>query len=415
LIFNNILKAFDKKFWQRLIKAIILLIVIWGFALLTGLAPSVQRAGCMFTFIVFSKLLNRHSNVLNSIAGAAFLLLLLNPMMLFEVGFQLSFAAVIGIVTLHPIIYDWWEAPNWFVDKAWSLLVVSICAQLFTLPFVLYYFHQFPNWFLLTNLFVIPLAFAIVAGALLVSVVGLVFNNDFYLADILEGVLWVLNSIIHQLQKLPFFVTDGIWISFLSAVCLAAFVLLLTYYLHELKYFQLFTAFCCLLVAITIEYALNVKQSSTNYVGVYALKEESVYLLKNDLRAEVIYRDSISDFAEKVVEIHLSAINVDKVEIHNIKKSEVILNLGGNKFLFCNKGKCVAFAERIEADDCIFNDKRIRNVVASQLNSDRICTNYQEVIFDGNVAAWNRHLQNIEDSKQRQVAVTLNGFEDIIY
>ena len=133
----------------------------------------------MFSFVILSKLVNRNSNIVNSIAVSAFLLLLIDPNHLFQVGFQLSYSAVIGIVLMHPPIYKLLYFKTWLFDKAWSLLVVSLVAQIATLPFTLAYFHQFPNYFLIANLFVIPCASGIVSGAIIMVLLSFVFGFDF--------------------------------------------------------------------------------------------------------------------------------------------------------------------------------------------------------------------------------------------
>ncbi|MDC1452597.1 ComEC/Rec2 family competence protein, partial [Vicingaceae bacterium] len=116
LIFNFLLSKLPGSLSFRIIQTITLLLVIWAFAFLAGLSPSVQLAGWMFLFVIVSKLLKRNSNVLNSIAMSAFLLLLIDPNNLFQVGFQLSYSPVIGIVLIDPVVYKLVYCPNWFVD-----------------------------------------------------------------------------------------------------------------------------------------------------------------------------------------------------------------------------------------------------------------------------------------------------------
>jgi competence protein ComEC len=129
---------------------------LWGFALLTGLSPSVNRAAAMFSFVVIGQNLRRQINTYNTLAASAFFLLLINPNNIFEAGFQLSYAAVFGIVFLHPrfdkLIYFRLKISRYF----WSLFSLSVAAQIATFPISVFYFHQFPVYFWLANLVAIP-------------------------------------------------------------------------------------------------------------------------------------------------------------------------------------------------------------------------------------------------------------------
>ena len=131
---------FRNKKYQRL-QAIIILIVLWSYAFITGLSPSVLRAVWMFSFIVIANLKLSHPNVYNTLAASAFFILVMNPNYLFHVGFQLSYIAVLGIVSIYPLLYRLLKSNNRFLNAVWGLTVVSIAAQISTFPIALYYFH----------------------------------------------------------------------------------------------------------------------------------------------------------------------------------------------------------------------------------------------------------------------------------
>lgn len=125
--------------------------IIWIYAGVIDFPPSVVRAGFMFSLLVLGRLLGRQNISLNSLFFAGFVMLLVQPLWLFDIGFQLSFLAMIGIVTLYDRIHQFFYVKNWLLNKIWSVTVVGISAQVFTIPLTLYYFHQFPNYFMLTN------------------------------------------------------------------------------------------------------------------------------------------------------------------------------------------------------------------------------------------------------------------------
>ena len=192
------------------LRALILLSVLWLYALITGMSPSVMRAATMFSFIAVGEALSRKAYIYNSIAASAFILLLANPANLLELGFQFSYMAVIAIVFLHPFLKDLYTFKNWFLDKAWDLACVSIAAQLGTAPLMLYYFHQFPSYFLLSNYVVIPAASVIIYGAMLlffISPVSVLFETVGWLLD---KFLYAVNYMVFFIEKLPGSITTGI-------------------------------------------------------------------------------------------------------------------------------------------------------------------------------------------------------------
>ncbi|MBK6526515.1 MAG: ComEC/Rec2 family competence protein [Crocinitomicaceae bacterium] len=132
---------------------------IWFYAILTGLTPSVLRAAVMFSFVLIGSELQRDTSIYQSLMISAIILLLIDPNVLFQLGFLLSYFAVIGIVFFHPKIYALFFFKNKLMDKIWQVTCVSIAAQLATFPLGIYCFQQFPNYFLIANLIVIPISF----------------------------------------------------------------------------------------------------------------------------------------------------------------------------------------------------------------------------------------------------------------
>ena len=137
---------------------LISLCILWFYAILAGFSASIVRAAVMFSVVAFAKMINRQSNIYNSLAVSALLLLVFNPNYLFDVGFQLSFAAVLSIVIFQPLVRKYSYSKNLIILKTKELLLISLVAQIGVLPLILYYFGQFPLLFLLANLITIPLS-----------------------------------------------------------------------------------------------------------------------------------------------------------------------------------------------------------------------------------------------------------------
>lgn len=214
----NILFGFlDKiKFGDQL-KIVLILTIIWFYALITGLSPSVMRASTMFTFIVLGKSYNRQGNTYNSLAASALLLLLIDPKLIYNIGFQLSYGAVFAILYIQPKLYRILYFKNVLLSKIWALLCVSIAAQMGTFPLAVYYFHQFPNYFLITNLWVIPLAFVVVSGGIFVLGIG-IFGLSTSVFGVLASTLLnysliCLNKGVEIINRLPFAVSENLSLS----------------------------------------------------------------------------------------------------------------------------------------------------------------------------------------------------------
>ncbi|MBL0342014.1 MAG: ComEC/Rec2 family competence protein [Bacteroidetes bacterium] len=161
------LSFMEKKRLLRNIRYILLIILIWLYALLTGYTPSVVRAAGMITFVIAGKWMNREANIYNLLCSSCLLLFALDPFLLMSAGFQLSFLAVCGIVFIHRLILPLWEPPNRILFRIWELISISIAAQITTFPLSLFLFHQFPNYFLLGNLVIIPLSTLVMYSGLI--------------------------------------------------------------------------------------------------------------------------------------------------------------------------------------------------------------------------------------------------------
>jgi competence protein ComEC len=194
------------------IKVLMIVLIVWYYAFLTGLSPSVLRASVMITCIGLGQLTRRKLSVYNSLAIAAFLLLLIQPTDLMDVGFQLSFLAVLGIVSLFPVINSWVVSHGW-INKIWSLAAVSLSAQLATFPLSLYYFHQFPNYFLLANLIVVPLATLGIYGSIILIILSEIKLLLAFVGPLLYGIVFSLNETVCRIERLPFSTTKGITIT----------------------------------------------------------------------------------------------------------------------------------------------------------------------------------------------------------
>ena len=174
LILNWLFKPLERLNKGRFIKTVLVVLFLWMFAFVAGLSASVVRAVTMFTFLAIGLSFRRKNIIEFSLIASMFFLLIVKPMFLFDVGFQLSYLAVFGIVWVQPLLYKLWNPKLKIVDKFWQLLTVSFAAQAGILPLSLYYFHQFPGLFWMSNLIIIPFLGAILIGGIVIIFLSLI-------------------------------------------------------------------------------------------------------------------------------------------------------------------------------------------------------------------------------------------------
>ena len=203
---------------------IISLFTLWSFAFITGLSPSVCRAATMFSFIIVAEFSKRQTNIYNTLAASAFLILCFNPYLIMSVGFQLSYFAVLGIVYLYPKLYPVLSFDGFVADKIWKLMCVSLAAQFAVLPLSVYYFNQVPTYFLFANLVMIPAAFVILSlGLFLLLIHPLDYLAEFF-GKILEILMVCLNEFVYLMSALPVSIIGGLYINTLQLFLLIALI-----------------------------------------------------------------------------------------------------------------------------------------------------------------------------------------------
>ena len=210
MVLNFLLSFMNRIKFGNYFKAIILIGFLWIYALITGMSPSVLRATTMFSFIIIGGALKRDTNIYNTLAASAFVLLIYNPFIILQVGFQLSYAAVLGIVYLQPKLHNLYRPSFWLLDKVWEISAVSIAAQIATFPLGMFYFHQFPNYFLLSNLFVIPLATFIIGFGVFLFLISWYLPLSNLIVLVLNKLLLFLNFSVDWVQSLPHSLTVGV-------------------------------------------------------------------------------------------------------------------------------------------------------------------------------------------------------------
>ncbi len=210
---------------SKLLQVILILGCLWLFSLLTGASASVLRSAVMFTFITIGNNLSKKSSIYNSLAASAFVMLCYNPYFLWDVGFQLSYLAVVGIIVFQKPIYNLFYIKNKWADNVWKLMAISLAAQILTFPICIYYFHQFPNLFLITNIIAVPLSSIILYAEIFLVAFSWIPFVGAYAGKITGWLVWLMNKIILTVNNFSFAVWDKIPATIMSTVLLYAVVI----------------------------------------------------------------------------------------------------------------------------------------------------------------------------------------------
>ncbi|MFA7042864.1 MAG: ComEC/Rec2 family competence protein [Bacteroidales bacterium] len=206
----------------RIFKQILIMFLLWCYAFMTGLSPSVVRSALMFSLLAFGGCLHRKTQTINTVLFSAFVLLLWNPSLLFDLGFELSYCAVISIVVVHTRLIGLWKSSSKVTDYLWKMTCLSVVAQLGTAPLTIYHFHQFPNYFLLNNLVAVP-----ASGLIIYLAFAFLFLSDIpylgtFLTSCLNGSLHWFQWFVKTASELPYALTQDIEIQKIEVLMLYA-------------------------------------------------------------------------------------------------------------------------------------------------------------------------------------------------
>jgi len=210
LLLNYLFKPLDYFKNGNYIKIISILILLWSYAVIAGLSASVIRAVTMFSIVAIAMHIKRPTNVFNTLAISMFILLLFKPNFIFDVGFQLSYLAVFAIVIIQPIIYKLWIAKFQIINFFWKIFTVTLAAQIGVIPISLFYFHQFPGLFIISNLVIIPCLGVILGFGFIIIIFSLLNILPVFLASTYSWIIYLMNSFVGWISNQETFLFKNI-------------------------------------------------------------------------------------------------------------------------------------------------------------------------------------------------------------
>lgn len=353
-------KMENKKIWW-LVRIIAMILIIWFYAILTGLSPSVIRSAMMFSFILIGKSMNRNSNIYNTLAASILVIsVTFDPLLLFEPGFQLSYFAVAGIAFIYPPISHWFYFKNKFAAAIWSLIAVSLAAQLATFPISLYYFHQFPNYFIPANLLIIPVSTVAIFGGLAIFFIS---PFEWILLKVglcMNKLVMFLNYLALKIKQLPFSVSEDLFLSFSEMVILDLIIFFLIFYFLEKSYQRLKTALVFALLFFALKISAAFENSHRKEVVIYSTKKLPVIEIISGCRTYLYYESQDSVKARKLSDDLHSFYRLPKSE-----RNEFDLNDSDNLVF----GKFLIAGTEIFSLEEIKNTRHV-NYTIQKLNSE---------------------------------------------
>lgn len=277
-------------------RALLIIGALWGFAFFTGLSPSVVRSVIMFSLLALSGLGERTGIPLNTLSVAAVVMLLFSPTWLFDVGFQLSFAAVVAIVLIYPWLYRQVLFSNKLLRWGWGLLCISLVAQVGTAPLVVIYFSRFSTYFLLTNFLVIPLVSLIMYMAVFMLLAFPFPAIQGVLAVGVKALIEALNNSVRWVEHLPSASVDGIWVDSWEVILFYLSVLLLMFCISSCRGKRVLALGICLLLTVSYHLARVINDRPEQSVVFYNVRGcATVHCIAADGRSWLAYADSVPD------------------------------------------------------------------------------------------------------------------------
>lgn len=336
LILQFLFKPITRLKHGKLLNIILLLSILWGFAIIAGLSASVTRAVTMFSVVAIAKNLNRPTNIYNTLAISMLIILLFKPMFLFDIGFQLSYLAVFSIVTIDPLLYKKWKPKHKLLDMYWHTLTVTISAQLGIIPLSLYYFHQFPGLFFLSNLVIIPLLGFILGFGICIMLLATLNILPQILATAYGYIISIMTEFVSWISKQEAFIFEDIPFSLLYIF--ASYLLLITlvrFYLKRQASYLSWFLICIIFVQFAFIYSskntpnnqfivfhksrYTLLGNTSNNITTISSDLDSITKLKNNIIKDYIVGNHIKNTKET---------NLQSAYILNDKKLLIVDSLG---------------------------------------------------------------------------------------
>jgi len=388
LLLTFALQFLNRFKYGKLLKAIIIIMFIWYYSMLTGFSPAVCRAAVMISVVVIGKTYSRYINLLNIMAASAMGLLLYNPLYIVDVGFQLSYLAVFGLIVLQPIVYSWLTFKNKWADKLWMACSVSIAAQVITFPLSAFYFHQFPVYFLLSNLFIVIPTEVIMYSGIFLLVLPHIPVISTALAWLLENSILIMNQFLTWIEHLPYASISKIWLTTAEYLLLYIIIISLFYFLYNKNKRMVKLALVCILIfcasisikKISASRSKNIAWLSVNKHKAIVFKNGNAAIILTDLKDTAkAYRYSVQPYLDScnVNNVGLFTLN-QNINIQWMEKQGGLVQFFNRRAFLVNTQLAASFSPKLGVDYIYITGNPHMQLTAVNSNFD-----YRLLLMDG--------------------------------
>ena len=391
LILSYILNPLEQIKYGKPIKIVLLILMLWGFAIIAGLSPSVTRAVTMFSIVAIAMNLKRPTNIFNTLAISMLLLLLIKPMLLFDVGFQLSYLAVFSIVIIDPLMHNLWKPKNKIINFYWRTLTVTVSAQLGILPISLYYFHQIPGLFFISNLVIIPALGFILGFGILVVFLAVLNILPVFIAKMFGYFISFMNHFVGWISHQEQFLFKDISFSLLY-VFMSYFLIIAIINLWKNK---LYKSYSFLLIAILITQFVFIYKKLHSPKNQFVVFHKNRFTIIANATANILHfdtdLDSLRISKDKIIRDFAVGNHIKTIQ-NNKLKSIYILN---NKTLLVIDSLAVYNIKSFSPDYVLLRQ-------SPKINLNRLIDSIQPkyIIADG--SNYTSYLENCEAVCQKR-------------
>jgi len=387
ILLSGALKFMDRWKFGKPIKTSLLLISLWGFALIAGLSPSVVRAVSMFSFVAIGMQLNRRTSILNTLFASLLILLLINPIYLFQVGFQLSYSAVFAIVVFQPSIMKLLKTENKILRYLWKIVSVTLAAQIGVLPLSLYYFHQFPGLFLISNILILPFMGLVLAVGIILILIILCGINPIILSKTYAWMISALNNFVSYIASQEIFIIKDISFSLMLCVAFSAFLISISLLLKKYNFKNIVLVFISIILIQLIFIYEKYEKPDNEFVIFHRARNTDVGITNNNTFK--YYTTSAMEKPSFIKDYEIG----NKVKADSISKVESVYSFSGKDVLIVDSLGIYDLPN--------FNPELILLTNSAKINLDRLILELQpkQIIADASnykylIEKWRRTALN---------------------
>lgn len=344
MILNFIFGCLKHRKIGRFVFVIISLVILWSYAIVTGLAPSVTRAVLMFSILIIGESIDKRGVSLNSVGVAAIVLFMVDPLLIMGLSFQLSFAAVTAIVMAIPLL-RFIHTSHFFLNLFLQITFISVVATLGTLPITLYHFGQFPTWFILSNVVVLPVIPVLMYLSISAVLLELFLPGMTMIWIMLDKLLSLFVSFVTWESDLPFALLSGIELHWLAAICLSLALIFFVTWLLYMNRKLLFFFFAALIITLGVNEVWFSLKKERSELGILLHRNQPSLILES---ANAVHLISDTDDFRPTLESYCETKGVKFNDVSLV--DNVIIVINGRKVMYVSDISYISLKPKLLAD-----------------------------------------------------------------